>query len=103
MGPQEPAAGALEYLQFPDRQRRKHSRLSVVELDGARRLALYPGGKYSHCSSLLRERTRSGAAKRFDCLDPQRKGTFARRKEANLELPVRSPRLVPLHGGIPFG
>jgi len=35
------AAGALEYFQLKDRQRREHPHFSASQLDGTRRLALH--------------------------------------------------------------
>ncbi len=41
LGPAPAAAGALAALQHPDQQGREHPRLSAVELDRARHLAIY--------------------------------------------------------------
>ncbi len=41
LGSQEPAAGAVAALQHPNQQGREHPRLSAVELDRARRLAIH--------------------------------------------------------------
>ena len=51
--PEEPASRALESLQRPRSSRRKHPRLSPLQLDRARRLALHPSGKYSSRAPLL--------------------------------------------------
>ena len=47
VGPQEPAARALEPLQRPHQQGREHPRLPALQLDGAGRLALHPLEKTS--------------------------------------------------------
>src|SRR3546814_5919379 len=42
LGSEEPASGVVEPVQHPPARGRKRARVSAVELDGARHLALHP-------------------------------------------------------------
>ena len=53
VGPEEPAAGAVEPVQLAAAQGREHPRLSAVELDGAGYLALSVRGEDSDCAAVL--------------------------------------------------
>ena len=64
LGPQEPAARAVEPVQRQGEQGREHPRVSAVELDRARRLAIHPPGKDSDRAALLRRRAAGRRARR---------------------------------------
>jgi 3'-phosphoadenosine 5'-phosphosulfate sulfotransferase (PAPS reductase)/FAD synthetase len=53
VGPEESAPGVMEPLQRARSPRRKHSRLSALQLDRDGRLAIHSRGKDSGCRSLL--------------------------------------------------
>ena len=65
MGPQKPAAGAVESLQQPDRSGREHPGLSPFQLDRTGRVALHPRGEYPDCAAVLREDAADGGARRL--------------------------------------
>ena len=67
MGPQEPAAGAVEPLQRPHPQGRARARVPAVELDGARRVGVHRPGAARGALDLLRARAR-GLPPRRDAL-----------------------------------
>ncbi len=56
VGPEEPAAGAVEPVQRAHSSRRKHSRVSALELDGDGCVAVHPRGKHSRGRSVLCQR-----------------------------------------------
>ena len=64
VGPQEPAARAVEPLQRPHRAGRDHPRLPAVELDRARRLAVHLPREDPGRPAVLRPRARRGRARR---------------------------------------
>ena len=80
VGPEESAARAVEHLQQPPSQGRKHSRVSALELDGAGRLALHPRGKDSHRAALFRQGARSRRARRVDSAASSRRARCFRAK-----------------------
>ncbi len=53
LGPQEPASRTLVALQHPQGEGRKHPRLSALQLDRARYLAIYLSGGYSDRAALF--------------------------------------------------
>ena len=57
VGPEEPAAGAVESLQLAAAQGREHPGVSALELDGARHLAVSLCGKDPDCAALFRQGT----------------------------------------------
>jgi sulfate adenylyltransferase small subunit len=57
------APGTLESVQQPHRARREYSRISALELDGNRYLAIYPSGKYPNCSAVFRQAASCGCAR----------------------------------------
>ena len=101
MGPEEPAAGVVEPLQRPHRQRRVDPRLSAFELDRARRVAVHPSGKHSDRSAVFRERARDARARRH--ADPGRaqSAAAARREDADGDVAHALARLHVLHGRDP--
>ena len=64
LGPEEPAAGALEALQHPQAAGREHPRLPDLQLDRARHLAIHPPGGHPDRAALLRRRAAGGGARR---------------------------------------
>ena len=64
MGPEEPAARAVEPLQRPHRQGREHPRVPAVELDRARRLAVHPPREHPGRAALLRQGAAGRRARR---------------------------------------
>ena len=64
VGPEEPAARAVEPLQRQDRQGREHPRLPAVELDRARRLAVHPPREHPDRAALLRRGAAGRRARR---------------------------------------
>ena len=54
VGPEEPAAGALEPVQLQGEQGREHPRLPAEQLDRTGRLAIHPPGEHPHRAALLR-------------------------------------------------
>ncbi len=64
VGSEESAPGAVESLQRPHRQGRKHPRFSAVQLDRAGRLAVHPRGKHSDRAAVLRQGAADGGARR---------------------------------------
>src|SRR5581483_808498 len=93
MGSEEPAARAVESLQFPDPQRRKHPRVSAFELDRTGHLALHPRGEDSHRSALFCERARSRDSRRLDRAGQRTFAAFARRGDATREVPDEVARM----------
>ena len=55
LGPEEPAAGAVDPLQHAQAQGREHPRVPAVQLDRARRLAIYPPRGDPHRAALFRQ------------------------------------------------
>ena len=53
LGPEEPAPGALEPVQYPGQAWREHPRLPPLQLDRAGRLAVHPLGEHSDRAALL--------------------------------------------------
>ena len=66
VGPQEPAARALEHLQRQDPPGREHPGLPAVELDRARHLGVHQGREHRAAVDLLRARAR-GVRPRTGC------------------------------------
>ena len=58
MGSAQPAAGALESVQHPHPPRREHPRVSALELDRARRLAIHPRRKHPDRAAVFRQSQR---------------------------------------------
>jgi 3'-phosphoadenosine 5'-phosphosulfate sulfotransferase (PAPS reductase)/FAD synthetase len=57
------SARIVEALQFARPQRRIHPRLSALQLDRARHLAIHHGGEHPHRAALLRGEASGGAAR----------------------------------------
>ena len=66
LGPQTPAARAVVPLQCPQEQGREHPRLPAVQLDRARRLAIYPARKDRDRAALFRGAAADRRARRPD-------------------------------------
>ena len=64
LGSQEPAARTLARLQHAHQQGREHPRLSAVQLDRARHLAIHPGREHSDRAALFRQEAPGGGARR---------------------------------------
>ena len=64
LGSQAPAAGALEALQRAQAPRREPARVSALELDRARHLALHPPREHPDRAALFRRRAAGGGARR---------------------------------------
>src|SRR5206468_11935554 len=64
LGPQAPAPRVMVALQREEEQGREHPRLSSLELDRARRLAIYPQGGDRDRAPLFRGRAADGGARR---------------------------------------
>ena len=81
LGPQAPAARAVVALQCPQEQGRKHPRFPPVQLDRARRLAIYPAREDRDRAALFRRRAADGGARRPDP-DGRRRALPAGRRRA---------------------
>ena len=66
LGPEAPAARAVVALQCPQEQGREHARLPLVQLDRARRLAIYPAREDRDRAALFRGGTADGDPRRAD-------------------------------------
>jgi hypothetical protein len=64
LGPEEPAARAVEPLQRPHRQGREHPRLPALQLDRAGHLAVHLSGEHPDRAALLRQGAPGGRARR---------------------------------------
>ena len=64
LGPQEPAPRALAPLQRPQAQGRVDPRVSDLQLDRARRLAIHPSGRHAHRAALFRRRAAGRGTRR---------------------------------------
>ena len=71
LGPEEPAPGNVEDLQHPRRAGRIDPRLSAVELDRARYLAIHPAGRHPDRAALFRQEAAGRRARRH--ADPGRR------------------------------
>ena len=81
--PKNQRPGAVEPLQRPRGQGREHPRVSALQLDRARRLAVHPPGEHSRRSALLRQGARDGGARRRSCSAGARSAAAARREAAS--------------------
>ena len=64
LGSEEPAAGTVAALQRAQGQGREHSRVSDLQLDRARYLAIYPSGEHPDRAALFRGEAPDGGARR---------------------------------------
>ena len=67
VGPEEPAAGAVEPLQRQGEQGREHPRVPAVQLDRAGRLAVHPPGEHPDRPAVLRRRAAGGRTATARC------------------------------------
>ena len=78
LGPQEPAARAVEPLQRAQEQGREHPGVPALELDRARRLAIHPARTDRDRPALFRRAAPDGGARR-DAADGRRRALPAAR------------------------
>ena len=64
LGPEEPAPRTLAPVQRPQAQGRVDPRVSDLQLDRARRLAVHPPREHPHRAAVLRRRAAGGGARR---------------------------------------
>ena len=98
VGPEEPAAGAVEPVQRQGQQGREHPRLPAVQLDRARRLAIHPPREHPDRAALLRRAAAGRRARRHADHGRRRAAAAAARREAGDEAcPLPHARLLPAH------
>ena len=66
VGPEEPAARAVEHFQFAHQQGRKHPRVSALELDRTGRVVLHLSREHSDRAAVLREGAQRGDSRWLD-------------------------------------
>src|SRR5258708_1252805 len=103
MGSEAPAAGAVAAPEQPPQRGRECARLSALELDRARHLALHRGGAHPRGAALLRARARRDRPRR----EPDRAGTVVRAAAAGRarrarDVPHALARLLTVHRGGPL-
>src|SRR5688572_24810867 len=83
LGPEDAAPGALAALQHAEAQGRVVSRLSALQLDRARRLAIHPSGEHPGGSPLLRQGAPGGRARGHAHPGRRRAAAASRRRGAD--------------------
>ena len=98
LGSEAAAPGTVAPLQCPQAKRRKHARVSAVELDRARHLALHPSGEDPGRAALFRRAAAGGRARRHADHGRRRAAAArARRNAADAERPLPHARLLSAH------
>ena len=103
VGSQAAASRAVAPAEQPARPGRERARLSAVELDRARRLALHPRREHSGRAALLRPRARGHRARQL--ADRPRavvRAAAARRAAADRHVPHAFARMFAVHGRGPL-
>ncbi|CAA9391666.1 MAG: Sulfate adenylyltransferase subunit 2, partial [uncultured Phycisphaerae bacterium] len=85
VGPEEPAARAVEPVQRQGQQGREHPRLPAQQLDRARRLAVHPPREHPDRPPLLRGRAPGRLPRRHDADGRRRADEAAARRKARDE------------------
>jgi sulfate adenylyltransferase subunit 2 len=103
LGPEEPAAGAVEPLQHPGQAGGEHPRLPALQLDRARHLAVHPPGRDPDRAAVLCQGAAGGGARRHADHGRRRASRTAAGRAGAIQVgPLSHPGLLPVdrRGGI---